>query len=155
MADKISKERRSENMRRIRSVGMRPELLVRRLTHQMGYRYRLHVKNLPGRPDLVFSPRQKVIFVHGCFWHQHSCVDGGIPRTNRRYWQPKLEGNKKRDYRQRAQLAKQGWRSLVIWECETKNPQRLISRIGVFLGKRRCRRGLKPAAPGTSPERRH
>src|SRR5690348_4932801 len=99
MVDTINRERRSENMRRIRSKGMRPEIVVRSLVHSMGYRYRLHVPELPGKPDLVFPRLKKIIEVRGCFWHQHgsSCIDSHIPKTRRGYWKPKLQTNRNRD----------------------------------------------------------
>ena len=126
MADTVTAERRSEIMSHIRSKGTAPEMAVRRLVFRLGYRYRLHRKDLPGKPDLVFSSRRKAIFVHGCFWHQHrGCVDSRIPRTNQAYWIPKLERNNKRDKSNRAKLAKMGWRSLAIWGCWTRNTLRL------------------------------
>jgi len=123
-------------MSHIQSKGMAPEMAVRRLVHRMGYRYRLHRKDLPGKPDLVFPARRKAIFVHGCFWHQHrGCSDARTPRTNRPYWVPKLERNKKRDKASRTKLTKMGWRNLVIWECGTKNEARLERLIKQFLGR--------------------
>src|SRR5579863_8250129 len=110
---------RSENMRAIRSKGMRPELAVRSLAHKLGYRFRLHRKDLPGKPDLVFASRRKVVFVHGCFWHSHGCKAAHIPKTNQEYWGPKLERNKTRDAKSIEALQAEGWRSLVVWECET------------------------------------
>lgn len=123
MTDKIPEERRSWNMSRIRSKGMKPEMVVRRLVHGMGYRYRLHRKDLPGKPDLVFGPRRKVIFVHGCFWHQHSdpaCKIARIPKSKLGYWTAKLGRNVERDQEHQTQLQGQGWRVLTVWECETK-----------------------------------
>ncbi|WP_420405422.1 very short patch repair endonuclease [Nisaea sp.] len=136
MADKISPHRRSENMRRIRSKDMKPEMVVRRLVHRLGYRYRLHRKDLPGKPDLVFGPRRAVIFVHGCFWHQHdkaSCLDGRAPKSNTGYWGPKLARNVERDAGAQMALAEAGWRVLVIWECETRQLGDLENRIREFL----------------------
>lgn len=136
MADKISKERRSENMRRIRSKGMKPEMAVRRLVHGMGYRYRLHRKDLPGKPDLVFASRKKVIFVHGCFWHQHddpACLDGRAPKSNTSYWAEKLRRNVDRDVRSQTELKQMGWQSLIIWECETRDQVTLARQIRGFL----------------------
>lgn len=138
MADKISKERRSENMRRIRSKDMKPEMAVRRLVHGMGYRYRLHRKDLPGKPDLVFSSRRKVIFVHGCFWHQHddpSCLDGRPPKSNTGYWCDKLRRNTERDRKCQEQLAANGWEYLVVWECETSEPDAVRAKVIKFLEK--------------------
>lgn len=136
VADKLSKERRSENMRRIRSKDMKPEMTVRRLVHSMGYRYRLHRKDLPGKPDLVFPARRKVIFVHGCFWHQHSdpaCLDGRPPKSNTGYWHTKLQRNVQRDKENRERLAAQGWKILTIWECEISREASLPNRIVEFL----------------------
>src|ERR1700686_2347328 len=116
--DNLSRERRSENMRRIRSANTKPEMVVRSLAHRLGYRFRLHRRNLPGCPDLVFPSKQKAIFVHGCFWHQHGvCSDGRLPKSNTGYWSPKLANNKKRDKKNRARLAAMGWKCLVIWDC--------------------------------------
>lgn len=127
---------RSDNMRRIKSCDTKPEMMVRQLVHSMGYRYRLHGKNLPGKPDLVFPARQKVIFVHGCFWHQHNdqkCADSRVPKTNLKYWIPKLERNKRRDKDNRDALRAIRWRSLIIWECWIGNQPRLERMIQKFL----------------------
>jgi DNA mismatch endonuclease (patch repair protein) len=122
----------------IRSTGMKPEMLVRSLVHRMGYRHRLHAKDLPGKPDLVFRPRKKVIFVHGCFWHQHAkedCQDGRQPKSNTGYWAPKLARNVERDASNVAALKAAGWRVLVLWECDVlKGGSRLQERIRKFLG---------------------
>lgn len=126
---------RSENMRRIRSKNTVPEMIVRRMVHAMGFRYRLHRKDIPGNPDLVFRRRRKVIFIHGCFWHQHpGCREGRPPRSNAAYWLPKLERNQARDRAVLEQLAAAGWAVLVLWECETKNDPALTDRINGFLG---------------------
>lgn len=135
--DKLNPEQRSANMRAIRSKDMAPELMVRKLVHGMGYRYRLHRRELPGKPDLVFVARRKVIFVHGCFWHQHNsakCSDSRLPKSNQEYWNPKLERNTARDRQQVAALKRLGWKVLVVWECETKHPSRLVKRLQTFLG---------------------
>jgi len=124
---------RSANMRAIRSKDMQPELDVRRLAHRMGYRFRLHRKELPGKPDLVFGPRRKVIFVHGCFWHSHGCKTAHIPKTNQTYWGPKLERNRIRDARHIQDLEARGWQTLVLWECETRDEERLKKRLEAFL----------------------
>lgn len=132
--DKLTPERRSANMRQIKSKDMKPELLVRRLVHGMGYRYRLHRKDLPGKPDLVFGPRQKAIFVHGCFWHQHAnCGEGRPPGSNAGYWGPKLNRNVQRDAEHLTSLAAAGWRTLVVWECEAKNVEALRKNLRRFL----------------------
>ena len=123
-------------MRAIRSKDMKPEMRVRRLAHGMGYRFRLHRKDLPGKPDLVFPSRRAVIFVHGCFWHQHpapSCKEARLPKSNLDYWKPKLERNQTRDAAHSAALEAGGWRVLVIWECETADAETTGRRIRDFL----------------------
>lgn len=131
--DKISSERRSSNMRNIRSKNTTPELILRRLLYKLGYRYRLHGHKLPGRPDIVFQSRRKVIFVHGCFWHQHSaCREGRIPASRIEYWGPKLRRNQERDTAHCAQLEAEGWKILVVWECETKDVNSLTERLRQF-----------------------
>lgn len=135
MTDPLSNSRRSENMRHIRSKGTKPEITVRKIAHSMGYRFRLHVSDLPGKPDIVFPKLRKVIFVHGCFWHLHKkCREGRIPNSRREYWEPKLFGNVERDRKQIAELRKLGWRSLVIWECETGKSSGLEKKLARFLG---------------------
>lgn len=130
-----SKEALSARMRRIRKVDTKPELAVRRIAHRLGYRFRLHRRDLPGTPDLVFPHLRKAIFVHGCFWHQHGCRLGSKqPTANPDYWLPKLARNVERDRLARKRLADEGWGVLVIWECETKAPDLLESLVGDFLG---------------------
>ena len=121
-------------MSRIGSKNTKPEITVRRLIHAMGYRYRLHRKNLPGTPDLTFPARRKVIFVHGCFWHQHDCPRGARPASNTQFWNRKLDGNVRRDRKNLAALRRNGWSVLVLWECEMKEPGNLTDRIVEFLG---------------------
>lgn len=136
MTDKLSPERRSRNMAAIKGKDTKPELFVRRLVHSLGYRYRLHRKDLPGKPDLVFGPRQKVIFVHGCFWHGcecPGCLDARRPKSNTGYWNPKIEGNKARDQKHQQALEGLGWQVLVIWDCEIKNQPALRRRLVDFL----------------------
>ena len=136
--DTISKERRSENMRRIRSSGTAPEMVVRRMAHAMGYRYRLHPKALPGRPDLAFGSRRKAVFIHGCFWHQHAAPDCRIvhePKSNQGYWTSKLARNKERDQDHERQLQEHGWGMLTIWECEVETDLDSVGeRLRAFLG---------------------
>ncbi|MGH9453137.1 MAG: very short patch repair endonuclease [Terriglobia bacterium] len=133
--DTISTKRRSENMRRIRSKNTKPELAVRRLIHGLGYRYRLHRRDLPGHPDMVFPSRRKVILVHGCFWHQHGrCIDSHIPRSRRSYWVPKLQRNRERDEKNLALLRSLDWKSLVIWECQVSVSPNFLRRLTKFLG---------------------
>jgi DNA mismatch endonuclease (patch repair protein) len=134
--DTVSAFVRSEIIRRVRAEDTKPEMLVRRLVHSMGFRYRLHDKNLPGKPDLVFSVRHKAIFVHGCFWHGHRCEAGELPASNTEYWQAKLEGNVVRDRRNLRALARAGWRALVIWECELRNMLRMRRKLLKFLSSR-------------------
>jgi DNA mismatch endonuclease, patch repair protein len=125
-------------MARVRSKNSRPEMLVRRLVFALGYRYRLHQKNLPGCPDLVFRSRHKVIFVHGCFWHRHSrCALARMPKSRVDFWMPKLEGNKRRDERNKRALARGGWKVLTIWECQLGEIDRLNLVIRRFLDAKR------------------
>jgi DNA mismatch endonuclease (patch repair protein) len=134
--DKISAARRSANMSRIRSTDTRPELILRRLIHRLGYRFRLHRKDLPGRPDLVFPSRRKVIFIHGCFWHQHSeCREGRMPGSRREYWEPKLTRNQVRDAENQARLEEQEWDVLTVWECSLQKPKALARTLRRFLGR--------------------
>jgi|AVFP01.1.fsa_nt_gi DNA mismatch endonuclease (patch repair protein) len=134
--DPLTPAERSERMSLIRNADTKPEMIVRRLIHGMGYRYRLHSKDLPGHPDLVFRPRKKVVFVHGCFWHQHGCRQYRQPRSKRTFWLPKLEGNKERDKINQEKLRLMGWKFLVIWECELQNTDKLEKRITEFLGEK-------------------
>ena len=127
-------EVRSRTMRAVKGRDTGPEMVVRRLIHSMGHRYRLHGRDLPGKPDLVFRPRRKAIFVHGCFWHQHDCPRGArLPKSNRGYWLPKLRRNRERDAEHRARLADMGWKTLVVWECEIGDRDALACRIAAFL----------------------
>jgi DNA mismatch endonuclease (patch repair protein) len=135
--DTLNPAQRSERMKRVRGRDTKPELLVRRLAHSMGYRFRLHRRDLPGTPDLVFPSRMKVIQVNGCFWHKHldlKCPLARLPKSKLDFWGPKMETNRKRDERNLASLAALGWSTLVIWECETKDREDLMARIKEFLG---------------------
>ncbi|MFC2011958.1 very short patch repair endonuclease [Chloroflexota bacterium] len=117
--DKLSKERRSWNMSRIRAKNTKPEVVVRSMLHRMGYRFRIHFKGLPGKPDIVLSKYHTAIFVHGCFWHGHEgCKDFAPPKTRTEWWLNKINGNKKKDAENIAQLNRQGWQVTTIWECE-------------------------------------
>ena len=123
-------------MRKIRSKGMNPEILVRKMIYRMGYRYRLHRSDLLGRPDLVFTSRKKVIFVHGCFWHQHAattCKIARVPKSNKSYWLPKLQNNVERDAQHLQCLKQAGWDVLVIWECEIRDRTLTENRVRSFL----------------------
>jgi DNA mismatch endonuclease (patch repair protein) len=122
-------------MSRIRSKDTKPELVVRRMLHRLGYRYVLHDRRLPGKPDLVFPSRRAVVVVDGCFWHGHDCSLGSKPKTNSAFWSTKILGNKKRDARHRRTMRQMGWRVAVVWECETrqKDLSRLERRLVKFL----------------------
>jgi DNA mismatch endonuclease (patch repair protein) len=145
--DKLSQQRRSENMRQIRSKDTTPELALRRLVHAMGYRFRLHRKDLPGKPDLVFPARKKVIFLHGCFWHQHKgCREGRLPGTRREYWEPKLARNQERDALAETALKSSGWGVLTLWECEVEKDLKAVSvQVRRFLEHSRRTQVAKPA----------
>lgn len=124
-------------MARIKSKDSKPEMIVRRLVHKLGYRYRLHRKDLPGKPDLVFPGRKAVIFVHGCFWHQHpdsKCKDAVMPKSRLDYWRPKLTRNQLRDEKAINELQQLGWNVAIVWECETKNIDEIEQRLKEFLG---------------------
>jgi DNA mismatch endonuclease (patch repair protein) len=131
--DPLTPAERSERMARIRNVDTKPEMIVRLLVHGMGYRYRLHARELPGNPDLVFRPRKKVIFVHGCFWHQHGCRQYRQPRTKRSFWEPKLAKNRARDVEVKRALRGRDWGVMVVWECQVRKQAVLRNRITQFL----------------------
>ncbi|RMB07975.1 very short patch repair endonuclease [Eilatimonas milleporae] len=134
--DTLSKRQRSERMGRIKAKDTKPEMTVRRLVHGLGYRYRLHRRDLPGNPDLVFTSRRKVIFVHGCFWHRHpdkDCKLARLPKTRLDFWLPKLEANRERDIKKQKQLRDLGWRFMIIWECQLNNLDDLLINIKGFL----------------------
>lgn len=132
--DTVSKAFRSWNMSRIRSRDTMPERAVRSLLHRMGYRFRLHHKGLPGRPDVVLTRYRTVILVHGCFWHRHeACRFAYTPKTRQRFWRSKFSANVARDRVVQAELRKQGWRVVVVWECELRNMERLAKRLAAKL----------------------
>jgi len=134
MTDIISSERRSANMRAVRSKHTKPEICVRQIVHKLGFRFRLHRKELPGKPDLAFIGKRKVIFVHGCFWHQHiGCKRATTPQTNSQFWRNKLAKNVKRDLEHTQCLKANGWKVLVVWGCETKDKFELSERLRSFL----------------------
>ena len=134
--DKFDKRIRSKIMASIRSKNTSPELRVRSIVHRLGYRFRLHSKKLPGSPDLVFPSRQKVIFVHGCFWHRHNCPVGRkVPLSHKSYWLSKFTRNKKRDARRAKELHKLGWKVLVIWECEIGDCFSVTRKLKAYLGQ--------------------
>jgi len=134
--DTLDPKQRSERMSRIRGRDTGPEMTVRRLVHGMGYRYRLHRRDLPGCPDLVFATRRKVIFVHGCFWHRHAdsrCKLARLPKSRLDFWETKLESNRKRDSVKQQELRAAGWDALVVWECQVNNKTSLAETIKAFL----------------------
>ncbi len=136
MGDTLSPEARSERMSRVRGKDTKPEMAVRRTVHAMGYRYRLHRRDLPGIPDLVFGRLKKVIFVHGCFWHRHpdpKCKLARMPKSRLDFWRPKLEGNRRRDEAVQADLQGLGWRVMVVWECKIGHKEQLENNIRKFL----------------------
>ncbi len=130
MTDIVSQQRRSQIMARIKAVDTAPELIVRRVLHRMGYRFRLHVSDLPGKPDIVLPKHKTVFLVHGCFWHGHTCKDGRHrPKSNTDYWNAKLDGNAARDNRNKRLLRRSGWRIVVIWSCQCTAEARIQSII--------------------------
>ena len=132
--DNLTPHRRSENMRRIRSRDTSPELLVRSLVHRLGFRFRLHRSDLPGKPDLVFSSLRKIIFVHGCFWHRHgTCKFTRWPKSKLEFWKPKLEENNRRDKANQRALRRMGWQVMIVWECQLGSVERLAAKIRSFL----------------------
>ncbi len=134
--DTLTPQERSERMGRVRSADTRPEMVVRRLVHGMGYRYRLHRKDLPGKPDLVLPGRRKVIFVHGCFWHRHGdpeCRLTRWPKSRLDFWVPKLTANEERDAKVEALLGEFGWDVMIVWECQVRDTEALKRRISEFL----------------------
>lgn len=136
--DNLSPEDRSKCMSHIRSKGMKPERAVRSIVHRLGYRFRLHRRDLPGSPDIVLPRHKAVIFVNGCFWHWHpdeNCPIAGLPKSNLNYWEPKLTRTRIRDQENVASLESTGWRVLVLWECQLKDASDVIDRIESFLSK--------------------
>ncbi len=134
--DTLTPNQRSERMSRVKAKGSAAERLVRSLVHRMGYRFRLHGAKLPGKPDLIFASRRKVIFVHGCFWHRHpdsNCRLARLPKSRQDFWIPKLEGNWERDMRIERDLESLGWKSLAIWECQIHDTAFLENEIRTFL----------------------
>lgn len=138
MADTLSRAERGMRMALIRGRDTKPEMIVRRMLHAMGYRYRLQAKDLPGKPDIVFRGRKKVIFVHGCFWHRHpdpTCKLARLPKSRLDFWEPKLEGNRVRDENNVLALEKMGWDVLVLWECELRDQEQLGNKLSGFVGE--------------------
>lgn len=136
MADVFSKKKRSWIMARVRGRDTKPEMIVRSLVHRLGYRFRLHRRQLPGNPDLVFQRHKKVVFIHGCFWHGHKgCLRATRPEANRSFWRRKLDGNIERDRDSLRKLRGLGWDVLVVWECETKKLDHVRSKLASFFKK--------------------
>ena len=136
--DTLTPSQRSERMGKVRGRDTRPEMQIRRILHRAGYRYRLHRRDLPGNPDIVFAGERKVIFVHGCFWHRHSdrrCKLARLPKSRLDFWLAKLEGNRNRDTRSRGRLRMLGWKVFVVWECQLSDIASLQKRIFNFLDK--------------------
>ena len=134
MADVLTPQQRSFNMSRIRSRDTRPEMVVRSIVHRMGFRYRLHKKDLSGKPDIVLVRHRKIIDVHGCFFHMHTCRYGSVvPATNEKFWRTKRLSNVERDRLNLRALRRAGWKVLIVWECETRKPEKLVKRIQKFL----------------------
>ena len=136
--DTLTKKQRSHRMSLIGGKDTKPEKSVRRLVHGLGYRYRLHDEKLPGKPDLVFRSRKKIIFIHGCFWHRHPsgrCALARLPKSRRSFWIAKLNANRRRDLRTQAQLRRMGWRILIVWECEIVDLHRVEGRVKDFLDR--------------------
>ena len=134
MTDHLAKKKRSWNMSRIRSKNTIPEVKVRSILHSLGYRFRLHRKDLPGKPDIVLPKYKTVIFVHGCFWHQHdNCQRSHTPQSNQSYWGPKLSGNVARDKRVKNELKDLGWTVKTLWECETSDIHHLNKKLRLLL----------------------
>lgn len=139
MVDKLTPEERSKNMSRIQSKDTTPEMIVRKLIFSKGYRYRLHRKDLPGKPDIVLPAKKKIVFVHGCFWHQHSdpkCNITRMPKSKTEYWIAKLKRNVERDTEHQKTLRAKGWKILVVWECETNDIKKLSRKLDRFLSGR-------------------
>lgn len=136
MVDFVSQEKRSKIMRGVKSVDTKPEMLVRCAMHRLGYRFRLHKKDLPGKPDIVLPRHHLVVFVHGCFWHQHTgCKDGRIPSSNTDFWVRKFSATQTRDAKHIAALQELGWRVEVIWECQARDPDRLHARLNELFAR--------------------
>lgn len=143
--DTRSKAQRRNIMQSVKSRDTGPELAVRRILYSLGYRYRLHVKSLPGTPDIVFSSRKKIILVHGCYWHGHQCNKGRLPKSRRDYWEPKIAANRERDARTESALVDAGWSVLTIWQCEIRDHVTLAAKLRRFLGG--TQKNRSPSSP--------
>lgn len=135
MADTLTPSQRSERMSRVRAKNTKPEMNARRAAHRLGYRFRLHRRDLPGKPDMVFPRLKKIVLVHGCFWHQHeNCGGGRMPKSRPEFWRPKLARNVERDREVRTLLEGLGWEIMVLWECQARTVDTATSRLAPFLG---------------------
>lgn len=133
MVDTLTRNQRSWLMSQVRQKNTKPEMVVRRVLHSMGFRYRLHSRQLPGRPDLVFSKLKRVIFVHGCYWHRHDCKRATVPSSNVQYWTKKFAENVARDNKVISELTNLGWKPMIVWECQTRDADSLVSSLLAFL----------------------
>lgn len=133
MADRLSKEQRSRLMSRVKNKDTAPEVQVRKMLHAMGHRFRLHRRDLPGSPDIVLPKHKRVVFVHGCFWHSHTCSRGKRPGARKEFWDAKLDRNVERDREAREALENMGWRVLTVWECELKDPDSVHDKLEAFM----------------------
>ena len=131
--DRVTPRVRSKIMAAVKTSHTGPELAIRRALHRLGYRYSLHAADLPGRPDLVFRSRGKIVFVHGCFWHGHKCSKGGLPKSNLDYWAAKIDSNRARDHRTVARLKRLGWSVLTVWQCQMHDLNRVVDKVVLFL----------------------
>ncbi len=148
MADTVSPAIRSRMMSAVRSKNTKPEIYIRKVLHALGYRFRLHRKDLPGKPDIVFPSRRSVIFVNGCFWHGHTCHAGALPATRREFWEEKIGKNRERDAMNTTALKVDGWRVLTVWECELKNPD-TIQMVAKWLDQSKV--GNRNMLPDSTP----
>lgn len=133
MAEHITKAQRSRNMARVKNKNTAPELVVRKILHRLGFRFRLHRSDLPGNPDVVLPRHRKIILVHGCFWHGHDCPRGKRPSTKQEFWNPKLDKNQQRDKANQEKLRELGWQVLVVWECQVKDTDKLTELLSDFM----------------------
>jgi len=136
MTDHLTRDRRSWNMRRIRSINTQPEIRLRKKLYSSGLRYRINYKKLPGKPDIIFPADKKAIFIHGCFWHRHGCKRTTMPKSNLDYWQEKFRSNVSRDKNNQLQLEEMGWKFMIVWECEIQNEfADVLQKVFTFLKK--------------------
>lgn len=134
LTDRLAPDRRSRLMQAVKGKDTAPEIALRSLLHRLGYRFRLHRRNLPGTPDIVLPARHTVVFVNGCFWHGHGCSIGQLPKSRLDFWEPKIEANKARDASRQAELINLGWSVIVVWQCELRDMPKLTDRLTKLLG---------------------